>query len=106
MRSGAIEGDELDTLDLVDALVDQSLVQATEVEGRTRYSLLETLRQYTDERQTDEERCELRARHAAYFLGLARTADAALKGPDQAALVAPAGARIHCALPPLQLPAA
>ena len=43
-------GDELDTLELLDMLVDQSLVQVREIDGRTRYSMSETLRQYAAER--------------------------------------------------------
>ena len=83
--SGEGSIDELDTLDLLDTLVDQSLVQAREIEGRTRYSMLETLRQYATGRCSEAERDDLRARHAAHYLAFARSADERLRGPEQAA---------------------
>ena len=75
--------DELDTLDLLDTLVDQSLVQAEALDGRTRYSMLETLRQYTASLWSDEEHANLKARHAAYYLAFARAADEQLRGAEQ-----------------------
>ena len=76
--------DQFDTLDMLDTLVDHSLVQADELDGRTRYSMLETLRQYAASRWSDEDRADLQARHAAYYLGFARAADERLRGPEQA----------------------
>jgi predicted ATPase len=64
--------DELDAVDVLGALVDKSLVVATRSEGSTRYRLLETLRQYGEERL--EERGETMVmwdRHLAHYAALA-----------------------------------
>ncbi len=64
-------GDELATLDVLDALVRKSLLVAERSSGRTRYSMLETIRQFAEgqlaERGTTD---EVRAAHARYFGGL------------------------------------
>ncbi|HEY7033491.1 MAG TPA: LuxR C-terminal-related transcriptional regulator [Thermomicrobiales bacterium] len=65
-------GDELDALDRIGALVDQSLVGVEWRGDETRYALLETIREFGLERL--EERGELeetKARHAAFFIALA-----------------------------------
>ena len=74
-------------LDYLAQLIDNSLVRAEpEPGGQTRYQMLETLRQFADERLTDAAtRADLARRHAAYFLDLAFRARPALTGPDQAA---------------------
>ena len=41
--------DEYTVLDLLDALVRKSLLSADRSSGRTRYSMLETIRQFADE---------------------------------------------------------
>jgi hypothetical protein len=67
--------DALDVVDLLGTLVDKSLVIADRTEGTTRYRLLETLRQYGEERL--EERGETllaRGFHLTHYLGLARVA--------------------------------
>jgi predicted ATPase/class 3 adenylate cyclase len=67
--------DELEVVDLLGALVDKSLVVATRFEGSTRYRLLETLRQYGEERL--EERGETlvtRDRHLAHYVAVAKHA--------------------------------
>jgi predicted ATPase len=79
-------GDELpaeDVLDLLAALADKSLVQI--IGGSTpRYRMLETIREYGVERLTDSgEITNIRAAHAAHFLGLAETAEPYLRGPEQ-----------------------
>jgi predicted ATPase len=76
--------DELDTLDLLDTLVGQSLVQASTLDGRTRYSMLETLRQFASNRWNSARRSRLQVAHAAYFLDFACHADSELGGADQA----------------------
>jgi predicted ATPase len=65
-------------------LVEQSLVRALDHEGRSRYQLLETMRQYAAERlrETGEEP-SLRTRHLAWFLELAGQSEEHLYGPDQ-----------------------
>jgi predicted ATPase/class 3 adenylate cyclase len=76
--------DELDTLDLLDTLVGQSLVQASDPDGHTRYSMLETLRQFASNRWSSLQRARLQVAHAAHFLDFACHADSQLGGADQA----------------------
>ena len=75
-------------LDRLAALVDKSLVQADEIQGSTRYRLLETVRHYAAERlaqRADSELEETRAAHRDHYLALVETADTYLRGPDEAA---------------------
>ena len=51
-------------------LVDKSMVQLVD-EDLPRYRLLETLREYGRDRLNEEERCLVRARHAAWYLDVA-----------------------------------
>jgi non-specific serine/threonine protein kinase len=72
--AGAICGidDELDALDRIGALVDQSLIGVEEWAGETRYGLLETIREFGLERLAAlGELEETRARHAAHFVAFA-----------------------------------
>jgi predicted ATPase/class 3 adenylate cyclase len=63
--------DEMITLDLLDALVRKSLVVADRGIERTRYSILETIRQFAEERLVQAgELKEVRTAHARYFAGL------------------------------------
>lgn len=63
-------------LDLVAALATRSLVAMQEDEGRARYRLLETIREYAAERRGARgSPDDLGARHARYFLQLARDAE-------------------------------
>lgn len=65
--------DELDIVDLLGELVDKSMVIADRTGTTTRYRLLETLRQYGEERLTDrDETTLLRDRHLAHYAELAR----------------------------------
>jgi non-specific serine/threonine protein kinase len=74
-----------DVLDLLARLVDRSLVNTEAREGGTRYALLETVRQYALERLRAAGREQvLRNAHLTYFADLARNAEPALVGPDQA----------------------
>ncbi|MGO9349338.1 MAG: adenylate/guanylate cyclase domain-containing protein, partial [Mycobacterium sp.] len=62
--------DDYAILDLLDALVRKSLLVADRLLGRTRFSMLETIRQFAEEQlvalgQADE----VRAAHAHYFAG-------------------------------------
>jgi non-specific serine/threonine protein kinase len=72
-------------LDLLSGLVDKSLVVVeAETEGGARYRLLETLRQYAEERLVASGETDgMRARHAIYYLALARRAEPALTGAEQ-----------------------
>jgi DDE superfamily endonuclease len=68
-----------DVLDLLSKLVDKSLVVAEASqgeEGALRYRMLETLRQYGQERlEENGEAQRVRERHAEYYLALAEGAD-------------------------------
>lgn len=65
--------DELDIIDLLSELVDKSMVIADRTGTATRYRLLETLRQYGEERLSDREQTAmLRDRHLAHYAELAR----------------------------------
>jgi len=68
-----LDGDDDLALELLERLVDASLVIADMREERTRYRLLETVREYAAERldETGARAAELRRRHAEYFLRLA-----------------------------------
>ena len=58
------------TLDLLDALVRKSLLVADRSSGRTRFSMLETIRQFAEEQLVARgEATEVRAAHSRYFAG-------------------------------------
>jgi hypothetical protein len=60
--------DELITLDLLDALVRKSLLIADRSSARTRYSMLETIRQFAEEQLVASgEADDIRTAHARYF---------------------------------------
>jgi tetratricopeptide (TPR) repeat protein len=72
---GESAGASLDVPDLVLRLIDKSLV-AVEGEVRSRYRLLETLRQYGLERLEEAgEKAEFERRHAEHFLALTMSDD-------------------------------
>jgi len=77
-------------LDLLAHLVDKSLVVAEEQPGGSeRYRLLETLRQYAEEKLAAAgEVAAMRERHLAWCLILAETAEPGLQGPEQVAWLA------------------
>jgi predicted ATPase/class 3 adenylate cyclase/uncharacterized protein HemY len=76
--------DEFEVLDLLAALVDKSLVVMEErEENRIRYRLLETLRQYGQEKLlVVNETAEYEQRYRSYFSNLAETAAPYLQGAD------------------------
>ncbi len=78
-----------EVLDLLDRLVAQSVVLATEHEGLPRYRLLETIRQYGRQRlAASGEEQRLLLRHRDFFLALAERIADGWYGPGQeAALV-------------------
>jgi predicted ATPase/class 3 adenylate cyclase len=62
--------DDFATLDLLDALVRKSLLVADRSAGRTRFSMLETIRQFAeDQLVAGGQATEVRAAHARYFAG-------------------------------------
>jgi predicted ATPase/class 3 adenylate cyclase len=76
-----------DVFELVAALVAQSLVVADDTDsGDVRYRLLETIRQYGEERLGELDEYDLlRGRHAEYFCEFASAVSDRLFGPDQVA---------------------
>ena len=72
-------------LDLLSSLVDKSLAVYEEDEhGRGRYRLLETVRQYGQDRLVESGEVQaVRGRHQDYFLAFAEDAEPELTGPDQ-----------------------
>ena len=63
--------DEIATLDLLDALIRKSLLVADRSSVRTRFSMLETIRQFAEEQlAASGEADELRTAHARHFAGL------------------------------------
>jgi predicted ATPase/class 3 adenylate cyclase len=80
----ANSGDKFATLDLLDALVRKSLLVADQSSGRTRFAMLETIRQFAEERLVDNgESSEARTAHAQYFAGREADVLALWDGPGQ-----------------------
>jgi predicted ATPase len=68
--AGSDDIDDFAVLDLLDALVRKSLLVADRSAGRTRYSMLETIRQFAEEQLVARgEASEIRAAHSRYFAG-------------------------------------
>jgi predicted ATPase len=68
--AGFDDSDDYAVLDLFDALVRKSLLVADRSSGRTRFSMLETIRQFAEEQLVaGGEASEIRAAHSRYFAG-------------------------------------
>ncbi|MGO9695152.1 MAG: ATP-binding protein [Mycobacterium sp.] len=68
--AGSDDPDDYAVLDLLDALVRKSLLVADRSAGRTRFSMLETIRQFAEEQLVARgEASEIRAAHSRYFAG-------------------------------------
>jgi predicted ATPase/class 3 adenylate cyclase len=66
--AGFDSSDDYEVLDLLDALVRKSLLAVDRLSGRTRYSMLETIRQFAEEQLVARgEANEVWAAHARYF---------------------------------------
>jgi predicted ATPase len=79
-------GDKFATLDLLDALVRKSLLIADQSSGRTRFSMLETIRQFAEEQLVHNgEADDARTAHARYFAGREADVLALWDGPRQRA---------------------
>ena len=75
------EGSDFDVVDLLAHLVDKSLVTIGESRIGTRYHMLETTRQYAQEKLlTSGESVPLQKRHCDYFLAFAERAEPNLVG--------------------------
>jgi predicted ATPase/class 3 adenylate cyclase len=67
---GSDDADDYAILDLLDALVRKSLLVADRSSGRTRFSMLETIRQFAEEQLVASGAAtEVRVAHARYFAG-------------------------------------
>jgi hypothetical protein len=78
--------DELDVVDLLAGLVEKSMLSIDEVDGTTRFGLLESLRQYGEERlDASGESMDVRRRFVEYHVALLERADPELRGPDEGA---------------------
>jgi predicted ATPase/class 3 adenylate cyclase len=77
--------DREDVVDVLSRLVDKSLVNSGDRSGgRTRYRILETIRQYAGERLSQAgESSGTRRRHAEYYLRFAEEGERALRGRGQ-----------------------
>jgi non-specific serine/threonine protein kinase len=84
-RVAAENQDEFEVLDLMTRLVDKSLVtMERDVEGETRYAMLETVRQYALERLNESGDGDVvRARHLQFYLELVEQAEPKLSSPEQ-----------------------
>ena len=68
--AGSNDLDEYAVLDVLDALVRKSLLVADRSTGRTRFSMLETIRQFAEEQLiSGGEATEVRTAHSRYFAG-------------------------------------
>ncbi|MFO7548569.1 MAG: adenylate/guanylate cyclase domain-containing protein [Acidimicrobiia bacterium] len=87
---GASEGvEDWEVLDLLDQLVDKSLVVVGPAGGDTRFRLLEPIRRYGEERLLEAgELSEVRSAHARHYARLAAATAPRLRGRDQDIAVA------------------
>ncbi len=84
--AGAVTGfdDEFATMDLLDALVRKSLVIADRTSGRTRFSMLETIRQFAEEQLVADGLADVaRDAHSRFFAGLEADVVALWDSPRQ-----------------------
>jgi predicted ATPase len=80
----AVSDDEYGVLDLLDALVRKSLITADRSSGRTRYSMLETIRQFAEEQLVARgDASAARHAHAKYFANRATRAYTVWDSPRQ-----------------------
>jgi predicted ATPase len=72
------------TTERLSALIDHSLVRRTTAALGSRYSMLETIREYASEALARTDEVDgLRRRHAKFFCGLAERSEPELEGPAQ-----------------------
>jgi predicted ATPase len=74
----------LETLDVLASLIDTSLIRAVPEAAEPRFGMLETIREFAEERlEASEVADEYRARHETYYLDLAERGNIALGTADQ-----------------------
>ena len=78
-------GSQTDTLDLVTALLDKSLITVEDSRAGTRYRMLETLRAFGREQLAGDQ--VWGRRHAEYYVDLAERAARGVQGPDEEAWI-------------------
>ena len=83
--------DEADILDLVDELVDHSLLISDTTGDRARFRMLETIREFAG-RRLDDELSTLRDRHAAWHIAWAERIGARVRTAEELAAVEDLGA--------------
>ncbi len=82
--AGSADADDYATLNLLDALVGKSLLIADRLSGRTRFSMLETIREFAEEQLAARgEATRVRATHARYFAQRETDVMALWDSPDQ-----------------------
>jgi predicted ATPase len=81
---GVTDGDEYAVLDLLDSLVRKSLITTERADGHMRFGMLETIRQFGDDRVRQMDSFEeVHDVHATYFARQAEAHWALWNGPDQ-----------------------
>ncbi|HZC33864.1 MAG TPA: hypothetical protein VE640_11295 [Candidatus Bathyarchaeia archaeon] len=74
----------LEVLDGLMSLADQSLLRAEEIDGETRFRMLDTIREFATERLVESgEQAQVERRHTETFLALAESLTPKLTGDDQ-----------------------
>jgi predicted ATPase/class 3 adenylate cyclase len=75
---------DLDVLDGLGSLADQSLIRTVDAAGEPRFAMLETIREFAGEMLAGrDELAEMERRHGAWYLALAQRAQPELSGNDQ-----------------------
>lgn len=78
------EAGEIDILDGITSLVDQSLLRRQETESEARFEMFPTIQEFAAEKLAERGDEDLvTSRHAAHYLGFAEHAAARLSGADQ-----------------------
>ncbi|MEO7838962.1 MAG: tetratricopeptide repeat protein [Anaerolineales bacterium] len=84
LRAGSVLVQSEDVLNLMEQLINKSLVIREEAGHESRYRMLETIRQYANEKLIESaESAALRDRHLKYFLNVAETAEPNLHSEEQ-----------------------
>ena len=74
-----------DVLDLLQSLIEKSLVMLEERDDGARYLMLETIREYAREKLAQRgDAAAVAARHCEHYFAMAKSANKGLKGPQQA----------------------